>query len=31
MSKSHWTDLVTLLLIGGAYLLPEPYLSLIHI
>ncbi len=25
MTKSHWTDLVTLLLIGGAYLLPEPY------
>ena len=25
MSKSHWTDLVTLMLIGGAYLLHEPY------
>ncbi len=25
MTKSHWTDTVTLLLIGGAYLLPAPY------
>jgi uncharacterized membrane protein YheB (UPF0754 family) len=25
MTQSHWTDLVTLGLIGGSYLLPEPY------
>ena len=25
MTKTHGTDLITLLLIGGAYLLPEPY------
>ncbi len=25
MTKSHWTDLVTLLLVGGAYFLPVPY------
>lgn len=25
MNKSHWTDLLSILLIGSAYLLPDPY------
>jgi uncharacterized membrane protein YheB (UPF0754 family) len=27
MTKSHWTDLVSIGLIGGAYLLPDPFRS----